>query len=108
MRLLWSYSPLRYRLFGSLTGPSNCPNDLQTGQAEGRLRIGPVLGTPGDQRPALSLGPRVTLTTEMVSFSRLITGQAGGPALFTTDELRVSGDPLFVQQILRFFDQPEA
>ncbi|MBW3665457.1 MAG: SCP2 sterol-binding domain-containing protein [Actinobacteria bacterium] len=44
----------------------------------------------------------------MVSFSKPVTGQAGGPALFMTGELRVSGDLLFAQQILRFFDQPEA
>lgn len=52
--------------------------------------------------------PRVTLTTDVVAFSKLVTGQAGGPALFMTGKLRVSGDLLFAQQILRFFDQPEA
>lgn len=52
--------------------------------------------------------PRVTLATDAVNFSKLVTGQASGPALFMSAKLKVSGDLMFAQQILRFFDQPQA
>lgn len=52
--------------------------------------------------------PRVTLTTDLVSFSKLVTGQARGPQLFFTGKLKVSGDLMFSQRITSFFQPPTA
>ncbi len=52
--------------------------------------------------------PRVTLTTDIVSFARLVAGQAQGPQLFMTGKLKVSGDLMFSARIMTFFDQPKA
>jgi putative sterol carrier protein len=49
---------------------------------------------------------RVTLTTDLVSFFRLIVGQAQGPSLFMTGKLKVAGDLMFAQQVSGFFRQP--
>ena len=50
--------------------------------------------------------PRVTLTTDLVSFFRLIVGQAQGPQLFFNGKLKVGGDLMFSQQVSGFFRQP--
>lgn len=50
--------------------------------------------------------PKVALTTDLVSFAKLITGNAQGPQLFMTGKLKVSGDLMFSQRITGFFDQP--
>src|SRR5207245_3195448 len=50
--------------------------------------------------------PRVTLTTDLVSFFRLIVGQAQGPQLFFNGKLKVAGDLMFAQQVSGFFRQP--
>lgn len=52
--------------------------------------------------------PRVGLTTDLVSFSKLITGQAQGPQLFMAGKLKVKGDIMFSARITGFFDQPTA
>lgn len=52
--------------------------------------------------------PKVTLKTDVVSFSKLITGQAQGPQLFMSGKLKVSGDIMFSQRITGFFAAPEA
>jgi predicted lipid carrier protein YhbT len=39
-----------------------------------------------------SESPRVGLTTDLVSFLRLIVGQAQGPQLFFSGKLKVTGD----------------
>lgn len=52
--------------------------------------------------------PKVTLTADVVPFSRLITGDASGPQLFMAGKLRVSGDIFFSQRITSFFNQPNA
>ena len=50
--------------------------------------------------------PKVALTTDIVSFAKLVTGNAQGPQLFMTGKLKVSGDLMFSQRITGFFDQP--
>ena len=50
--------------------------------------------------------PRVTLTADLVSFFRLIVGQAQGPSLFMSGKLRIAGDLMFAQQVAGFFRQP--
>jgi putative sterol carrier protein len=52
--------------------------------------------------------PKVTLTTDLVSFARLITGQAQGVQLFMTGKLKVSGDLMFSQRIMTFFEPAKA
>lgn len=55
-----------------------------------------------------SENPKVALTTDVVSFSKLITGQAQGPQLFMSGKLKVAGDLMFSQRITGFFAAPEA
>jgi putative sterol carrier protein len=49
---------------------------------------------------------RTTITTDLVSFTRLISGQAQGPQLFMAGKLKVAGDIFFSQNVTKFFDQP--
>ncbi|MFP5298618.1 MAG: SCP2 sterol-binding domain-containing protein [Actinomycetota bacterium] len=50
--------------------------------------------------------PRVSLTTDVVSFSKLVIGQAQGPQLFMAGKLKIQGDLMFSAQIMNFFDRP--
>lgn len=59
------------------------------------------------ERGTLS-NPKVTLTTDLVSFVKLVTGQAQGPQLFMSGKLRVAGDLMFSARIMSFFDAPKA
>jgi putative sterol carrier protein len=52
--------------------------------------------------------PKVTLTSGLVSFVKLVTGEAQGPQLFMAGKLKVSGDLMFSTRIMSFFDQPKA
>jgi putative sterol carrier protein len=52
--------------------------------------------------------PKTTLTTDLVSFCQLIAGQADGVRLFMSGKLKVSGDLMFAQRIMTFFDRPGA
>jgi putative sterol carrier protein len=52
--------------------------------------------------------PKVTLTTDLLSFVKLITGQAQGVQLFMTGKLKVSGDLMFSQRIMTFFEPAKA
>jgi len=49
--------------------------------------------------------PRVSLTMDLVTFVRLIMGQAQGPQLFMTGKLKVAGDLMFAQRVSGFFAQ---
>jgi putative sterol carrier protein len=49
--------------------------------------------------------PRVTLTADLVSFIRLIMGQAQGPQMFMSGKLKVAGDLMFAQRFSDFFAQ---
>ncbi len=49
--------------------------------------------------------PRVSLTMDLVTFVRLIMGQAQGPQLFMTGKLKVGGDLMFAQRVAGFFAQ---
>jgi len=48
--------------------------------------------------------PKVTLTTDLVSFLKLVAGKVGGPQLFMTGKLKISGDLFFATRIMGFFD----
>ncbi|MGH2700055.1 MAG: SCP2 sterol-binding domain-containing protein [Actinomycetota bacterium] len=52
--------------------------------------------------------PKVKLTTGLVPFVKLVTGEAQGPQLFMSGKLKVSGDLMFSTRIMTFFDQPKA
>jgi putative sterol carrier protein len=51
--------------------------------------------------------PKVTISTDIVSFSKLVAGQAQGPQLFMAGKLKVSGDLMFSARIMTFFDRPK-
>jgi putative sterol carrier protein len=57
---------------------------------------------------AEAVAPRVTLKTDLATFAKLITGQAGGPQLFMKGRLRVSGDIWFAQRITGLFEMPRS
>jgi putative sterol carrier protein len=52
--------------------------------------------------------PKTSLTTDVVSFVKLVTGKEDGVRLFMGGKLKISGDLMFAQRIMTFFDQPKA
>jgi putative sterol carrier protein len=50
--------------------------------------------------------PKTTLTTDFVSFVKLVTGKEDGVRLFMGGKLRIAGDLMFAQRIMTFFDRP--
>jgi putative sterol carrier protein len=52
--------------------------------------------------------PKVTLTTDLVSFLKMVGGKVGGPQLFMTGKLKISGDLFFATRIMGFFDTVSA
>jgi putative sterol carrier protein len=61
--------------------------------ADGKCTITSARGT----------SPRVSLTADLVTFIRLIMGQAQGPQLFMAGKLKVAGDLMFAQRVSDFF-----
>lgn len=59
-----------------------------------------------DVRSERAESPRVTLTTDLVSFAKLIAGKEDGMRLFMAGKLKVSGDLMFSTRIMSFFDRP--
>jgi putative sterol carrier protein len=51
--------------------------------------------------------PRVTLSSDLLTFVKLTAGKAGGPALFLQGKLRISGDLMFAPRIMGFFEIPK-
>ena len=51
--------------------------------------------------------PKVTITTDVVSFANMIAGQAEGTQLFMTGKLRAAGDLMFATRMMTFFDRPK-
>jgi putative sterol carrier protein len=52
--------------------------------------------------------PRVTITTGIVPFAKMIGGQAEGTQLFMRGQLRAQGDLMFATRLMTFFDRPVA
>jgi putative sterol carrier protein len=50
--------------------------------------------------------PRVTLTLDGVDFLKLVTGNAAGPMLFMSGNLKIEGDLMFSAQIQSMFTIP--
>ena len=67
----------------------------------------PYTAAIADGKCAITAGkaasPRVSLTMDLVTFVRLIMGQAQGPQLFMTGKLKVAGDLMFAQRVSAFF-----
>lgn len=51
---------------------------------------------------------RAGVSTDIVTFSKLITGQANEITLFLRRKLKIAGDLAFAQGFLRYFDRPKA
>jgi putative sterol carrier protein len=58
-------------------------------------------------RAERAASPRVTLVADLLSFLKLVTGNAEGANLFMTGKLRVAGDLVFALRLLSFFDRPK-
>lgn len=52
--------------------------------------------------------PKVTITTGVVPFAKMIGGQAEGTQLFMRGQLRAQGDLMFATRLMTFFDRPVA
>jgi len=67
----------------------------------------PYLASIADGKCTITSGngssPRVSLTMDLVTFVRLIVGQAQGPQLFMAGKLKVGGDLMFAQRVSGFF-----
>jgi putative sterol carrier protein len=48
--------------------------------------------------------PRVTLSTDLASFAKLMTGKALGPALYMGGKLKIQGDLMLAQRMSTFFE----
>ena len=60
-----------------------------------------VSGEPKEQ-------PKVKITTDPVSFLKLVTGNQSGPLLFMTGKLKLEGDVMFASRMTGFFRIPTA
>ncbi|MGH2723713.1 MAG: SCP2 sterol-binding domain-containing protein [Actinomycetota bacterium] len=69
-----------------------------------RLRIAD--GRCTAERGRVEGEPKVTLTTDIVSFAKLVTGNAQGPALFMGGKLKMQGDMMFSMQLNNYFERP--
>ncbi len=78
---------------------------ITDGDEEHRYRL-----TIGDGKCIAGAGrsdsPRVTLTTDIVSFAKLVTGHAQGPALFMSGKMKVQGELMFGAQLNGYFERP--
>jgi putative sterol carrier protein len=52
--------------------------------------------------------PKTTLEADLASFLKLVTGHADGVKLFMTRKLKISGDLMFAQKLMSFFERPQA
>ena len=52
--------------------------------------------------------PKVTLTTDLVSFVKMIAGVAHGTSLFMSGKLKLTGDMMFAMKIESMFERPSS
>jgi len=50
--------------------------------------------------------PRVRVTTDAVSFVKMMAGKAAGPQLYMTGKLKLQGDMMLAQRMATFFAPP--
>ncbi len=67
-----------------------------------------IAGGACEVSPGAPADAKVTISTDLVSFARLVAGQAQGPQLFMAGKLRVAGDLMFATRVMGFFDTPTA
>ena len=48
-------------------------------------------------------GPRVTASTDLASFAKLMAGKVPGPALYMGGKLQIQGDLMLAQRMTTFF-----
>jgi putative sterol carrier protein len=53
--------------------------------------------------PGRSDNPRVTLSTDLASFAKLMAGKTPGPALYMGGKLQIQGDLMLAQRMTTFF-----
>lgn len=49
---------------------------------------------------------KVMITTDVVSFSKMVAGEAEGTQLFMRGKLRAKGDLMFAARMMSFFERP--
>jgi len=59
-----------------------------------------------EARPGEAESPKVTLTTDLVSFVKMIAGVSNGTSLFMSGKLKLAGDMMFAMQIESMFERP--
>ena len=57
-----------------------------------------------EARRGTAASPRVTLSTDVASFAKLMTGKAQGPALYMGGKLKLQGDMMLAQRLTTFFE----
>jgi putative sterol carrier protein len=53
--------------------------------------------------PGRAEGPRVTASTDLASFAKLMAGKVPGPALYMGGKLQIQGDLMLAQRMTTFF-----
>src|SRR5438046_3094842 len=64
-----------------------------------------VHGGACEARKGPAESPKVTLTTDLVSFVKMMAGVANGTSLFMSGKLKLSGDMMFAMQIESMFQR---
>jgi len=53
--------------------------------------------------PGRAESPRVTLSTDVASYAKLMAGRVPGPALYMSGKLQIQGDLMLAQRMTTFF-----
>jgi len=53
--------------------------------------------------PGRAESPRVTLSTDVASYAKLMAGKVPGPALYMSGKLQIQGDLMLAQRMTTFF-----
>lgn len=86
---------VRWRISG---GPDGGYDEYETAIDRGKCAVG----------PRTEAEPRLTVTTDAVSFLKLASGNASGPVLFMTGKLKLAGDLGLGAGLTSIFDIPKA
>ena len=65
-----------------------------------------IHGGACEARKGAAESPTVTLTTDLVTFVKMIAGQANGTQLFMSGKLKLSGDMMYAMKIESLFERP--
>jgi putative sterol carrier protein len=57
-----------------------------------------------ETRRGTTESPRVTLSTDVASFAKLMAGKVQGPALYMGGKLKLQGDMMLAQRLTTFFE----